>query len=144
MAGSDQISAIRQTLSELEQAQIRAALCVSQLRELVAVDPGIHVEDRRVLPRVDQSRFCIHWRGRSCFLGHTKCFRLFVCLLRRTDHYVAYDHLLRDVWNGDVKSPETVRSAIRELKRRLSRARMARLAGAIRGQGRHYGLILSH
>jgi DNA-binding response OmpR family regulator len=142
MSYSNQISAIRQTLLELSQAQLRAGLCVSQLQELVAVDVGTEPSGAQAQPRADESKFCIEWRGRSCFLGHTKCFRLFVCLLRRTDRYVSYDHLLRDVWDGDVKSPATVRSGIRELKRRLTHARMEKLAGAIRGQGRHYGLIL--
>jgi DNA-binding response OmpR family regulator len=142
MSYSNQISAIRQTLLELSQAQLRAALCVSQLQELVAVDGGTEPPGAQGQPRVDESTFRIEWRGRSCFLGHTKCFRLLVCLLRRTDRYVSYDHLLREVWNGDVKSADTVRSAVRELKRRLTRARMPKLAAAIRGQGRHYGLIL--
>jgi len=142
MVYRDQISAIRQILSELSQAHLRAALCISQLDELVAIDCDVEVPNGQLIPRVDESKFCIAWRGRSCFLGHTKSFHLFICLLRRANRYVSYDHLLRDVWNGDVKSPDTVRSAIRELKKRLSRARMGRLAQLISGQGKHYGLIL--
>jgi DNA-binding response OmpR family regulator len=142
MAYADQITVIRQTLAELELAHVRAALCVSQLQELLAVAAGTHPDGARILPRAEESRYRIVWQDRSCFLGHTKCFRLFACLLRRIDHYVAYDQLLREVWDGDLKSPDTVRSAVRELKRRLSDARMDTLADAIRGQGRHYGLIL--
>jgi hypothetical protein len=41
-----------------------------------------------------------------------------------------------------VRSRDAVRSAVRELKSKLCQARMQKLASAIRGQGRHYRLIL--
>jgi DNA-binding response OmpR family regulator len=136
------IEQIRQALSELSRAQMTAASCVSQLQELVAIDDAGPTPHRSDQPRADETTFCVVWRKRQCYLGHTKRFHLFARLLRRTNQFVSYDHLLRDVWHGDVKSPQTVRSAVRELRRCLVRAKMQRLAAAIRSEGRHYGLIL--
>jgi DNA-binding winged helix-turn-helix (wHTH) protein len=65
-------------------------------------------------------------------------------LLRRPNQYVSYDYLLQDVWQNQKKSDHTVRSAIRELRTKLTRAGMPQLASALKGQGRHYGLILHH
>jgi hypothetical protein len=90
MAYADQIISIRQTLAELELAHVRATLCVSQLQGLFAVAAGDHPAGVQILPRADESRYCIVWQHRSCFLGHIKCFRLFACLLRRIDYYFAY------------------------------------------------------
>jgi hypothetical protein len=48
-----------------------------------------------------------------------------------------------DVWRGDVRSPDTVGSAIRELGGRLRHVGMGkRAASAIRGQNGCYGLYL--
>ncbi len=141
MRRSDQMHAIRQALSELAQAQVTAALCVSQLQDLVSVDHPDATPHIAGMPRADAGTFSVIWRSRRCHLGHTKCFRLFTRLLRRANQYVPYEQLLRDVWDGDVKSPDTVRSAVRELRSKLVRARMRRLASAIRAQGQHYGLI---
>jgi hypothetical protein len=142
MKCAEQLEAIRQTLTELVQAQMTAALCVSRLQELVASDADVFAPTSGTMPWADETRFCVTCGKRSCHLGRTKCFRLFTRLLRRVNHFVSYDHLLRDVWDGDVKSPDTVRSAVRELKAKLIRARMRRVANAIRGEGRHYGLML--
>jgi hypothetical protein len=43
---------------------------------------------------------------------------------------------------GAATEGDTVRSVVRELRRKLVRANMRPLPDAIRGQGRHYGLIL--
>jgi hypothetical protein len=142
MLQTERLEAIRDTLKELAQAQTTAALCLSELEELVATDAGIDASIGQPLPRANESKFCVVLGQRTCYLGHTNSFRLFVRLLRRADHYISYDHLLRDVWQSDVKSPETIRSAIRQLKTKLERANMCRLAHAIKGQGRHYGLML--
>jgi hypothetical protein len=142
MRSPQSTEAIRQTLMELSQAHVTAALCVSRLQELVGTDAASVPAGATKIPRADEAKFAILCGSRRCYLGYTKCFRLFVRLLRRANHYVSYDSLLRDVWDGDVKSPDTVRSAVRELKHKLRRARMTKIARAIRGQGRHYGLIL--
>jgi DNA-binding winged helix-turn-helix (wHTH) protein len=50
--------------------------------------------------------------------------------------------LLHDVWECGVKSPDTIRSAVRNLRKRLSEAGMDELAAKIRGTGGRYGLML--
>jgi hypothetical protein len=142
MLRMERLDAIRHILKELKNAQTMSALCLSNLEELVATDAGVDPFDCRPRPRADESKFCVVWGRRKCYLGHTNSFKLFVRLARRTNHYISYDHLLRDVWQNDVKSPETIRSAIRQLKLKLKSANMRRLAENIRGQGQHYGLIL--
>ena len=64
-------------------------------------------------------------------------------LLRRVNQYVSYERLRDDVWYGETRSADTVRSAVRQLKLKLRTAGMSDLASAIKGQGRHYGLIIS-
>jgi len=75
-------------------------------------------------------------------LGYTVLFRLADRLSRRPNQYITPDQLLRDVWEGGLRSPETIRSAVRNLRERLSLAGMDDLAAAIRGHGGRYGLIL--
>ena len=134
---------IRVVLAELHQAQTTAALCLSKLQELSATDLDTGAPIRAATPFADPTSFCIVWRNRSCHLGSTTSFKLFARLLRRANHYVSYDHLLRDVWSCNVKSDDTIRSAVRQLRRKLSSARMGPLARAIKGEGQHYGLFLT-
>ena len=63
-------------------------------------------------------------------------------LARQPNQFITTDQLLRDVWEGDIRSPETIRSAVRHLRQRLSSAGMKNLAAAIQGAGGRYGLIL--
>jgi hypothetical protein len=98
--------------------------------------------DRR--PLIDHSTLSLSWAGKTCHLGWTKSFRLAERLLRRPNHYVSEADLLCDVWGGDVRSPHTIRSAIRRLRRLLSNAGMQGLAAAIHGEGGFYRLRLSN
>ncbi len=138
----DHTNAVRSILSELAQSHMKSALCLSQLQDFFATDPDVR-SDNSDVPRADENTFCIYWRNRKCHLGHTQSFFLFSKLLHRCNHFVSYEQLLRDVWGGQTKSDETVRSAIRELKHKLCRGKMRKLALAICAEGRHYGLILS-
>jgi DNA-binding winged helix-turn-helix (wHTH) protein len=70
--------------------------------------------------------------------------RLFDRLSRRPDSYVSFDRLIRDVWDGQIRSDETIRSSVRHLKHRLIAAGMPELARSPRGAGRRYGLMLNH
>jgi hypothetical protein len=92
-------------------------------------------------PVVDMDARIIRWCGRSCDLGHSTLFRLFERLARHPNAHVSYAKLLEDVWGGS-KSDETIRSAVRHLKRRLERAGMKALADAIHASCRHYVLRL--
>jgi hypothetical protein len=59
MIQGDRLAAVRCAVSDLSQAQVTAALCLSKLKELVAVDaPPCRY------PRVDGSKFSFRW-GRA-------------------------------------------------------------------------------
>ena len=93
-------------------------------------------------PLVDSSTFSVLWAGETCPLRRTILFRLAERLARQPNQYITTDQLLRDVWEGGIKSPETIRSAVRHLRQRLSGAGMQDLAAAIHGTGGRYGMIL--
>jgi DNA-binding response OmpR family regulator len=114
-------------LEQLAASQTAAALCLAEMRSLTSVD---------------HASLSVHWQGRRCELGCTITFRLFERLSRRANTYVAHSQLLCDVWDGNVRAPETIRSVVRHLKRRLREAGMSDLADAIRAQGGRYGLML--
>ena len=113
-----------------------------------AVEAGVvmsasnHVDRDGQHPRIDRDGLSVHWRGGECILGATISFRLLDRLARRPNHYVSHAQLLDDVWEC-VRSRSAIRSAVCELRLRLSSAGMQDLAEMIDGshQG-HYGLIL--
>jgi len=82
------------------------------------------------------------FQGRSCFLGNTLPFRLLERLLRRPNQYVSHYQLQEGVWDGE-PSPESIRSVVKELRRKLRCAGMDDLAKAISGRvAKHYRLNL--
>lgn len=89
-----------------------------------------------------QATFSVQWNGRTCALGNTLGFRFLARLARRPNQYISYNQLITDVWDGQIRSPATVRALVRDLRRSLTEAAMPRLAAAIKGEGRTYGLIL--
>lgn len=93
-------------------------------------------------PRVDAETLSVAWAGKSCYLGSGVLFRLLTRLSRRPNRFVPRDDLLRDVWEGDRKSPDTIRSTIHNLKKRLHAADMGDLAAAIQSDDGGYGLVL--
>ncbi len=101
-----------------------------------------HRNPRPQRPLVDSSTFSVFWAGKTCSLRRTILFRLAERLARQPNQYITADQLLRDVWEGGIKSPDTIRSAVRHLRQRLSSAGMEDLAAAIHGTGGRYGLIL--
>jgi DNA-binding response OmpR family regulator len=90
---------------------------------------------------VDDGRFTVRWNGDECHLGSTVLFRLFCRLALSANEYVSVGRLMEDVWPGP-RSEEAVRSAVRNLRRKLEEAGMAELAEAIKTQPGHYGLRL--
>jgi DNA-binding response OmpR family regulator len=82
------------------------------------------------------------WAGKQCYLGSTVLFRLADRLTRRPNHFATESDLLRDVWDGDKKTPSTIRSSIRYLKLRLQEAGMDDLAAAIQCEDGMYALLL--
>lgn len=96
----------------------------SRSREATLRD-GLH---RR--PLVDNSTLSVFWQGKTCLLRNTILFRLAARLTRQPNQYITAGQLLSDVWEGGVKSPDTIRSAVRHLRQRLNRAGMDDLAAA--------------
>ena len=93
-------------------------------------------------PIIDSAAMTVTWRGRSCRLGNTVLFRLMERLARRPSWQFSYGRLINEVWEGQCRSDETVRSTVRHLKLRLQQAGMGGLAKAIRSDKRHYRLAM--
>jgi DNA-binding response OmpR family regulator len=147
MRGHQRAEVLRDLLDQLTEAHFRTAIGIEELRKVLHPDlnPDHPVENSNgsaSRPMIDATTFAVIWRDRACTLGNTVLFRLFQRLLRRPGHFVSCDHLLRDVWNGNIRSPDTIRSAVRHLKSRLRRARMHDLARAIQCEGQHYALLV--
>lgn len=144
--------------NQLAENLMTVAICADELRATIRAEldpteapPGSALMRRPVShgprppdrPHVDHSTLTLFWQGRSCQLGYTKLFKLADRLSRRPNQFVTFDQLLRDVWNGDLRSPDTIRSAVRNLRQRLIDAGMGQLAAAIQGRAGRYGLILN-
>lgn len=141
------IERLRHLLADLAESLTSAALAAADIRTILdpamARGDGSGRDGRLPPPRVNRSMFCVEWEGRACFLGSTRTFHLLECLARRPNRYVSHAQLLSDVWRGDVKEVETIRSVVRHLRDKLRRAKMHALADAIVGTGQAYGLVLS-
>jgi DNA-binding response OmpR family regulator len=140
---------------QLSEALMTAAICADEIRAVLRTEldghnplrwrqsrDGKHRNPRPQRPLVDSSTFSVFWAGKTCPLRRTILFRLAERLARQPNQYITADQLLRDVWEGGIKSPETIRSAVRHLRQRLSSAGMEDLAAAIHGTGGRYGLML--
>ncbi|MBN1909327.1 MAG: helix-turn-helix domain-containing protein [Pirellulales bacterium] len=104
---------------------------------------GTVKQDSDYYPIADRTTFAVHWHGKSCYLGNTLPFRFFERLARRPNQLIPCDQLLDDVWQC-CRSREAMRSVVKVLRQKLSRAGMVDLAKAIDGTtARHYGLILN-
>ena len=91
-------------------------------------------------PIADISTMSVYWRGRSVHLGHTIGFRVLERLARHPQQYVSYTDLRQNAWNNRYVEPTTVRSLVRELRRKLRAGGMKSLAAAIQGENEHYVL----
>jgi DNA-binding response OmpR family regulator len=91
---------------------------------------------------VDEATFSVRWHDKACYLGNTLPFRLLERLARRPNHLVHSDTLLQELWDR-YSSRESLRSAVKVLRRKLVSAKMRELADAIDGStAHHYGLML--
>ena len=149
------LEALRRRLAA---AQIELALCVEELLTLVTREPGdppassapdlgrhataAHRPRTTATPVVDPTTHTILWDGRVCHLGCGITFELFERLAKRPNQYASYERLFQDVWHGDTRSDETLRSEVRRIRRGLRAAGMGELARKLKGSNRHYGLIL--
>lgn len=143
---------IQETLRKMAAAHAAAMAASEEMMALLAAEfeaatvsatrtgtPQATASDR---PVIDRPMLSVSYRGRSCFLGNTLPFRLLERLLRRPNQYVSHQQLQDDVWDGE-PSPESIRSVVKELRRKLRCAGMDGLAKAINGKvARHYSLTL--
>lgn len=91
---------------------------------------------RTRIPQVDRSAFSIRWGAKTCHLGHTILFRVMEVLVSHPDQYVSRELLLDRAWHGS-RADSTVRTAIGELRSRLTEAGLPEVAAAI--DGRNFG-----
>lgn len=145
---------IQETLRKMSAAHAAAMAASEEAMKLLAaefeaIQPGkSHTVISQPLtttpdrPVIDRAMLSVLYQGRSCFLGNTLPFRLLERLLRRPNQYVSHQQLQDDVWDGE-PSPESIRSVVKELRRKLRCAGMDGLAKAINGKvARHYSLTL--
>jgi len=143
--------------SQLAETLMTAAICAQEIRNIVRaeLDDDAHTDrgrrDARMAPTlahhkqrplIDESTLSVIWKGKGLHLGHTLAFRLLERLARCPNQYVTHLDLLRDVWDDDFTSTATIRSMVRELRRKLRGGGMADLATAIRGHNGRYILEL--
>jgi DNA-binding response OmpR family regulator len=93
-------------------------------------------------PLLDESTLSVIWRGKSLHLGNTLAFRLLERLARCPNQYVTHLDLLRDVWEDELMATATIRSVVRQLRRKLCGGGLTDLATAIRGHNGRYILSL--
>ncbi len=143
---------IQETLRKMAAAHAAVMAASEEAMTLLSAEfeavarPQVHTAISPALPSdrpvIDRAMLSVLFHGRSCFLGNTLPFRLLDRLLRRPNQFVSYEQLQDDVWNS-LPSPESIRSVVKELRRKLRRAGMDGLADAIDGKvARHYSLIL--
>lgn len=115
--------------------------------EKLATPPGgqKHREGVRRFARselIDTANFSVRWRNRTCILGCTLLFRLMDHLVFHANQYVSYEQLLEVVWGAE-RSSAAIRSAVFDLRGRLTGSGMSDLAQAIDGSNAgHYALLL--
>lgn len=119
----EKIQRLADLAEQLSDALMTAAICADEIRTVAQAEldgrSGERGRSQNVRhnytpperPLVDNSTFSVCWAGRTCCLRRTILFRLAQRLARHPNQYVTPDQLLRDVWDGGVKSPDTIRSA---------------------------------
>jgi len=139
---------------QLAEALMTAANCAREIQAIVSTEideadlghrsngfasrPADLVER----PLLDESTLSVVWRGKALHLGNTLAFRLLERLARCPNQYVTHLDLLRDVWEDEYTATATIRSLVRQLRRKLRGAGWTDLAAAIRGHNGHYVLSL--
>lgn len=69
--------------------------------------------------RIDEGRFAVTYGGKACVLGNKLEFRLLKRLARRPGQHVSIDTLFEDVWEGDIRTKNTVQKTVSNLRRLL-------------------------
>jgi DNA-binding response OmpR family regulator len=153
----DNVRRLDALASQLAEVLMTAAICAQEIHAVVRTEceddlhtdlgrsgngmgprPAHHMQR----PLLDDSTLSVIWKGKTLHLGHTLAFGLLARLARRPNQYVTHLDLLRDVWNDEDLATATIRSLVRELRRKLCNGGMTDLATAIRGHNGRYILIL--
>jgi DNA-binding response OmpR family regulator len=152
----DKVRRLDALASQLSEALMTAAICAQEIHALVRthIDSEMHIEPGRTAngsahfvqdrqrPLLDESTLSVLWNDKTLHLGHTLAYRLLARLARRPNQYVTHLDLIRDVWDDDDLATATIRSLVRELRRKLRSGGMTDLADAIRGHNGRYILDL--
>jgi hypothetical protein len=89
---------------------------------------------------VDRGTFSVHWREKTCPLGHTKEFLFIEYLSRKPDRYFSVADLIDAVWEGDDTEPNTIQKTVSNLRKKLRQAEMGDLT--IQAERGHYRMKL--
>ncbi len=153
----DKVRRLDALASQLSEALMTAAICAQEIHTVVRtlIDNETHTElgrgangcahfkPEKQRPLLDESTLSVIWNEKKLHLGHTLAYRLLARLARRPNQYVTHLDLIRDVWDDDDElATATIRSLVRELRRKLRRGGMTELADAIRGHNGRYILEL--
>lgn len=129
--------------NKIQEAMAAEHLMIGNADGPGAVAASIHQSVRiKERPILDSSTLTMMWKGKHLHLGHTLSFRLMAVLIRRSNRYVTHVDLAEEVWDTDDMSTATIRSQVRELRRKLRQCGMSDLATAIRGHNGRYILDL--
>jgi DNA-binding response OmpR family regulator len=143
--------------SQLAETMMSAAICVQEIRAAVRdeldqyaetgtartqLEPSSGQLSIKHRPLLDESTLSVAWNERTLHLGHTLAFRFLDRISRRPNQYVTHLDLLRDVWDDEDLNTATLRSLVRELRRKLRAGGMGDLAAAIVGHNGRYVLYL--
>ena len=151
---ADKVRRLNAIVKQLTEALMTDAICAQEIQATVRTEiadadfghfcnrivPG--PSDSMERPLLDESTLSVIWKGKTLHLGNTLAFRLLERLDRAPNQYVTHLDLLRDVWEDELLSTASIRSLVRELRRKLSNGGLSELAAAIRGQNGHYVLSL--
>ncbi len=123
---SAQAQRLADLTAQLSETLMTAAICAGEIRIVIRTEldgrtavptgrsqTGKYRNPPRERPLVDDSTLSVLWAGKICPLRRTILFRLAERLARRPNQYITAGQLLRDVWEGGVKSPDTIRSTVR-------------------------------
>lgn len=151
---ADKARRLNALASQLTEALMTAAICAREIQaavrtEIDEADVG-HRSDESVSrpsspverPLLDVSTLSVIWKRKTLHLGNTLAFRLLARLARCPNQYVTHLDLLRDVWEDEFTATATIRSLVRQLRRKLCGAGWTDLAAAIRGHHGRYILRL--
>lgn len=134
-----EVQQFRELIARIERTQQELVDLYSEFVGIMAIWDGKNdPHDHRL--RIDPATCTVYWDGRSCRLGNNLRFRLLARLARRPGYLVTYHQLRQDVWGGELRSRDSVRSVVRHLKNDLSNAGMQDLARCISGQSQRYVL----